>query len=470
MANGGSLRLAHGACDMDDRGAILMPGSNILTLNHASSTLQSRLADAADSIKPQESHSLLPLTNNNQSDEMDGVAFDAFSNDHDDDDGPELQWNDTAELDRASENQQLPLTMELRNRNVQQPKDDERPHDPWLMLDPHDPGTLKPCPIRIGSTYNLPPGVEGLPSDTVTGSRTKVSSKRSVSSKTKQDTCEKKPKVVDFVSIATFDSILSYYDNWMRNTPKVPAAPTDTSDNSILTTDNQPGSFFTIPKTGLIFGDEFAYIAQARKKRLKEQQRQERKLRTGKELHTAMPVEEINQQLRDLYEDSDNGSDHDFGGGFAINDDDEIHDTTSEPSNFNISLHQFNAVFGSEEKLSSESKQNDFLSFDDLCRAHLKEFARGAERYAVETQLSKRVSLWQDKLATVLEEEEQRPEFNIDSYGKSILHNVQAKCDKVHTSDSKVCFVIEMSILHLIHNSFALYCNICIVSEGCEFF
>lgn len=63
-------------------------------------------------------------------------------------------------------------------------------------------------------------------------------------------------------------------------------------------------------------------------------------------------------------------------------------------------------------------------SFEELCREHIAKFAKGAEKYASETQLTQRVDQWQAKLEPLLAEEETRPEFDIHEYGRSILETV----------------------------------------------
>lgn len=71
-----------------------------------------------------------------------------------------------------------------------------------------------------------------------------------------------------------------------------------------------------------------------------------------------------------------------------------------------------------------DSTNLDAETFEELCRAHLRAFARGAEKYAAETQLSRRVGDWQSRLSPILEEEEHRPEFDIHVYGSRIIQKV----------------------------------------------
>jgi hypothetical protein len=65
---------------------------------------------------------------------------------------------------------------------------------------------------------------------------------------------------------------------------------------------------------------------------------------------------------------------------------------------------------------------------------------RGADLYAHETHLSKRVAEWQNRLEPLLEEQRQRRPFDIHEYGHEILYDVAAKLHsaKVGGSNDKV--------------------------------
>jgi condensin-2 complex subunit H2 len=69
-------------------------------------------------------------------------------------------------------------------------------------------------------------------------------------------------------------------------------------------------------------------------------------------------------------------------------------------------------------------------AFEELCRAHIRSFAKGAEKYATETNLTKRVGQWQSRLAPILDEEERRPEFDIYKYGARVISGVQNELSK----------------------------------------
>lgn len=70
---------------------------------------------------------------------------------------------------------------------------------------------------------------------------------------------------------------------------------------------------------------------------------------------------------------------------------------------------------------NDDNSNPDATAFERLCRAHIRAFAKGAERYKAETKLTKRVGDWQGKLAPILEEEQQRPEFDINRYSEKVI-------------------------------------------------
>jgi len=63
-------------------------------------------------------------------------------------------------------------------------------------------------------------------------------------------------------------------------------------------------------------------------------------------------------------------------------------------------------------------------SYAELCSQHIASFMKGVDRYAHESQLSKRVGEWQDRLQPVLDEQNSRREFDIHEYGHEILSAV----------------------------------------------
>jgi condensin-2 complex subunit H2 len=80
----------------------------------------------------------------------------------------------------------------------------------------------------------------------------------------------------------------------------------------------------------------------------------------------------------------------------------------------------------------ADDSNPDARTFEDLCRAHIQKFAKGAEKYASETQLSVRVGQWQDKLGPLLEEEEERPEFDIHAYGQTVIDSMEQEIRRLN--------------------------------------
>lgn len=71
------------------------------------------------------------------------------------------------------------------------------------------------------------------------------------------------------------------------------------------------------------------------------------------------------------------------------------------------------------------TESNIGKTFEELCRAHIQAFAKGAEDFAINTNLTDRVARWQAKLAPILEEEERRAEFDIHKYSENLLESAK---------------------------------------------
>jgi condensin-2 complex subunit H2 len=75
--------------------------------------------------------------------------------------------------------------------------------------------------------------------------------------------------------------------------------------------------------------------------------------------------------------------------------------------------------------LENDETDSKAPSFEELCRAHIAAFAKGAEKYAMESKLSTCVGKWQVTLLPLLEEEERRPAFDIHWYGETVIHKME---------------------------------------------
>lgn len=112
-----------------------------------------------------------------------------------------------------------------------------------------------------------------------------------------------------------------------------------------------------------------------------------------------------------------------------LDDDDEDNDFDNINNNIDINIDPFdNNNNNNIENIFTEIDNS--LSYEELCRKHVKAFMSGAEAYAIETQLTKRVNDWQSKIEPLLEEEVKHPEFNIHNYGEMICNELKSLNNK----------------------------------------
>ena len=227
----------------------------------------------------------------------------------------------------------------------------------------------------------------------------------------------------------------------------------DNSDESLQLETNRNLQFLRT-KGGLIFGDEFAYIAKAHAKH-RDAIRKQRRLQQQDSAQEDKDAEPCNIMDYDDDENDGYGGGFDFGGG----DDDSFghHEDNNQGNEENGPIHRSNVDFNAIDDVFASSggggggfddtdfnddfANNSQSTFEDLCRAHLRRFAKSAEKYAAETQLTKRVGAWQEGLAPLLEEQEQRPEFDIHTVGRHILEKVERKLSvrkRTSTGDKKL--------------------------------
>lgn len=67
------------------------------------------------------------------------------------------------------------------------------------------------------------------------------------------------------------------------------------------------------------------------------------------------------------------------------------------------------------------------LTYEEICRQHIESFMEGAEQYVRETDLTKQVNEWQSKLTPLLKQQDERPPFDIQLYGREIIGNLEEK-------------------------------------------
>ncbi|CAI5714073.1 unnamed protein product [Hyaloperonospora brassicae] len=74
---------------------------------------------------------------------------------------------------------------------------------------------------------------------------------------------------------------------------------------------------------------------------------------------------------------------------------------------------------------TAASSSDGPLTYEEICRQHLASFMSGTEKYVRETDLSKQVSDWQEKLTPLLKQQEAHPPFDIHHYGREIIGRLE---------------------------------------------
>ncbi|CAM9486123.1 unnamed protein product [Choristocarpus tenellus] len=118
-----------------------------------------------------------------------------------------------------------------------------------------------------------------------------------------------------------------------------------------------------------------------------------------------------------------------FGGGFSDDGDDDHYEGNFDGVDFGTTQEgEGNEGAGGGVGVPPISLEDAFRdapqTYEDLCRSHIEAFMRGTEHYAHETQLSRRVGAWQNKLEPLMRRQEKREAFDIHRYSQAILGRV----------------------------------------------
>ncbi|KAG7360367.1 condensin II complex subunit CAP-H2 or CNDH2 [Nitzschia inconspicua] len=383
ILNNGSLRLMRDQCDVDDNGVLLMPGSRTIgrhvvgdggrresTEDFPIGQPKSLFGNDFGKESPSKQH------------EGETAALDNF--DDNDDDGPGFVMNDDTDEEVHHSRASLSVVDKDKVKRVTfveeaPPLRSEKRTDPWELFDPHsimDP-SYSAKPLKMGKTIRLPDGITKPPSECVTGARTTVTSQLRVQSL-------KVPNARPSLAVEIFRVAMG----------------------------EQPETLVHISNHGLAYGNEFLHSAKEHAKRMAAQRRLEKKNRQEpfRQGRSAILERDFNSG-----HDFDDGDD-DFGDFGGPNDD---YDDEGNNEGGNVGFESVDDVIrGSDDNDRYGSK-----TFEELCRAHIEAFAKGAEKYAMSTKLTERVGEWQEKLAPILAEEEQRGSFDIHHYSEKLIEN-----------------------------------------------
>ncbi len=275
--NNGSLRLVDGLCDVGNDGILLMPGSQ--SSLPTTETIVEEPVEGRRSLFAEDA----PTPDDNSDEHSnDGPGF-VMNDDHD-----EIQAYRTEESQIIEEVGTLQQAAHHGAKHVTFAEKDTHSKrvDPWALLDPHSSQGFTPKPLRKGKTYRLPEGITLPPSECVTGAST-----RRVSNRVK--TTKKSENYTPLI-IQTLQAFLG-------NREDPPHIPLD----------------------GLVFGDEFLYLAKETAKARVEERRAEKKKLSE-------------QQAEVVYEEYD---DHDdYGGEYSFGGDDDNDDTNEMGNTGMVSL------------------------------------------------------------------------------------------------------------------------------------
>ena len=302
----------------------------------------------------------------------------------------------------------------------------EKESSPWDMLDPHDDSETKARPLRVATTYRLPADCDAPPSASVTGGMTKrIPRRKSKKSHPENDANITFANAMNYKSIAVEDyrHSLLQINKHRRKSMDEDDNDADASMNSSLENDQEQRTRTIAPLSmkGLAFGDEFLYVAKAQAK-LKAAEKRRLKRKQSEQRNESNAAAIVNEKFSDMYDDNDDDQD---GPAFDFGDADDDDYSAGNP-NFDSSHEDsersdtFGGVFGNVNNGDNNMGGANQRTFEELCRAHLKEFAKGAERFAVETH-SRKVSSWQAKVEVILAREDERPKFDINEYGDRII-------------------------------------------------
>ncbi|RLN49567.1 hypothetical protein BBJ29_009554 [Phytophthora kernoviae] len=130
--------------------------------------------------------------------------------------------------------------------------------------------------------------------------------------------------------------------------------------------------------------------------------------------------------------------------------DDQMHALTLSTATARLDMAFQNNANGNAEEEDDDGDDNDFDSGfdggdwdqggdmdDPISSQHLASFMSGTEKYVRETDLSKQVSDWQEKLTPLLKQQDAHPPFDIHHYGREIIGRLEEENDRISKTPKK---------------------------------
>jgi len=274
--------------------------------------------------------------------------------------------NNNAVAGEGTEAEQLQKRSERlrrsKNKRVTFARPQPRPIiDPWKLLDPHACGKAAEKPIRKKIPYKIPAGLE----DT-------TSKKRKIKKEIKKE-------------LPPIDEVVEKIYSHRPCFPKVP---------------------FKIP--------EFPELDEAFWKEFKVRERVKKE-----EIKMLKKEEQLEEQ--ELAEDVEEGrAEEEFDFPHNGDDDDDFPVLQLESDVFGVDHGRRTLESGYPTDLTDDMA----MSYEELVKRHVEQFLASASEYAQLTDLSKKVSEWEERIKPRLEEEGKHEAFDIHKYGTRIIEQL----------------------------------------------
>lgn len=282
--------------------------------------------------------------------------------------------------------------------------------DPWKLLDPYDPGLSKDRPYKKGKPFKKPASL--------------VSQQHK--KKRKREEIKKVPALIpinQFISQAFY----SHASKMVKNPLKTPAFP------------------------------EFEYLYWIEFRRQQQVQAKQKKLVSH--LAAGEEIEELKTTLKP--DEEDDVANEELG----LEDDQGVADYDDDDDDFvggeveNVFIGEKDVPVPMVEPMALEDPPEGVIvsSYEELVRQYVDGYLFEAQQFVKETDLSRRVRDWEERIVPVLSKEETHRPFDIHKYGEEIMASFKGKCNQafkelVHGKEAFEICRLFLATLQLANN------------------
>jgi len=338
---------------------------------------------------------------------------------HDGFDAPESMYNlpgDGEEslgqvaVENDQEEQEERIALRARFVTPQQTTNKLPVRDLWKLLDPYDPGLSKDRPYKKGKPFKKP-------SSLVSQQHKK---------KRKREEIKKVPALIpinQFISQAFY----SHASKMVKNPLKTPAFP------------------------------EFEYLYWIEFRRQQQVQAKQKKLVSH--LAAGEEIEELKTTLKP--DEEDDVANEELG----LEDDQAVADYDDDDDDFvggeieNVCIGEKDVPVPMVEPMALEDPPEGVIvsSYEELVRQYVDGYLFEAQQFVKETDLSRRVRDWEERILPVLSKEETHRPFDIHKYGEEIMASFKGKCNQafkelVHGKEAFEICRLFLATLQLANN------------------